>query len=239
MGRGVRLLPALAFAACTQGDNPGDPVADAPCELRTFYRDGDGDTHGDPEMPMQACEQPPGTSDVGDDCDDRDANRAPGLAEVCDALDNDCNPATTDTCPAGCAPVRRPPPDDIRVYLMCLNPQSWAGAQAMCATAGADLVQIDDAAENSFIRSTANQMLGVVELHIGASDITAEGIWLWRGGTQFWTGGPAGTPTLGRFAAWGGGEPNNDNNEDCAEMRTDGLWNDGSCGDGQRFVCRR
>jgi hypothetical protein len=237
MGRGLLALAVLA--ACAKGDAPTVDSGDPPCEMRTFFLDGDGDMHGDPEMPIAACERPPGTVDAGDDCDDRDANRAPGLAELCDTLDNDCNPATAEVCPAGCMPIRRPPPDDTKVYLFCLNPASWNGAQAVCVSAMSALVQIDDDAENAFVRATANQLLGANDVHIGASDLAVEGAWLWQSGTQFWSGGPGGAPTMGRYANWRGGEPNNDSNEDCGEMKPDATWNDGNCGDGQRFVCRR
>src|SRR5262249_13474699 len=57
---------------------------DEDCDAATFgYRDGDGDGHGD-----QACCN---GATCGDDCNDASGSVHPGLAEVCDGLDNDCN----------------------------------------------------------------------------------------------------------------------------------------------------
>ena len=232
----------LLAVACARGGGPAaDDGGDLPCPApQRFFSDGDGDMHGDPARPIDACEQPPGTSAAGDDCDDKSADRAPGLVELCDGIDNDCDQATVETCPASCQPVRRPPPDDKQhVYLLCSANQNWNTARATCASAMYTLAQIDDAAENQFVRATANQLFGGVDLHFGASDIAAEGVWLWEDGTQFWQGGSGGMAVGGRFVAWRGGEPNNDNGEDCGEIKNDGTWNDGGCGDGQHFVCRR
>lgn len=38
--------------------------------------------------------------------------------------------------------------------------------------------------------------------------------------------------------SWDGGEPNNWNNEDCAEMWGNGRWNDAACGNVRRYACR-
>lgn len=37
---------------------------------------------------------------------------------------------------------------------------------------------------------------------------------------------------------WAGGEPNNVGGEHCAEQRSDGRWNDGSCATARRFACQ-
>lgn len=38
--------------------------------------------------------------------------------------------------------------------------------------------------------------------------------------------------------SWADGEPNNANNEDCAQARGDGRWNDAACGAAARFACQ-
>ena len=73
-------------------DMKDDPVAgDA-----TWYRDRDGDAHGDPDDTLTACEQPAGFVLVGDDCNDGSIRIHPGHEEECDTLDNDCDGKTDD-----------------------------------------------------------------------------------------------------------------------------------------------
>ena len=52
--------------------------------------DGDGDGYGGSET-VQACDQPEGTADNAEDCDDADSRSYPGAEERCDGVDNDCN----------------------------------------------------------------------------------------------------------------------------------------------------
>ncbi|MFK7985602.1 MAG: putative metal-binding motif-containing protein [Sandaracinaceae bacterium] len=106
-------------ARCCNGDNCGDDCDDArasvhpgeseacdtldnDCDgdidedaLSTYYRDVDMDGAGDDSTTMQAC-GPTGqfTATVGGDCDDTEPAANPGAPEVCDGLDNDCNPST-------------------------------------------------------------------------------------------------------------------------------------------------
>lgn len=232
----------IACAACARGGT-GSPDArpdGADCAAQTYYRDADGDAHGDPASPVEACEPPADAVTTNDDCDDGNAQRHPGREEICDALDNDCNAATTELCPAGCTPQRRPPPDhELHVYLVCVNPASWTNARSICAGATYRLVRIEDAGENAYVRAAANAAFGTADLHIGGTDATAEGAWAWDGGDPFWQGNAGGAPVGGRYANWEGGEPNNNDDEDCAEMRAAGGWNDSECGDSQRFICRR
>jgi len=229
------------LAACAEG-GPSSSTTDGgtdACTPTTFFTDSDGDLHGDPNRPLMACEQPAGTVTTADDCDDNSAQRYPGLAEICDGLDNDCTGTTGESCPAGCLPMRRPAPDDNRVYLMCSSSVSWTTARTTCMGAQYKLAQIEDAEENAFIRNTATTLYGAVDLHIGGSDLITEGTWIWDGSDPFWMGGSGGTAIMNRYANWVPGEPNNDGNEDCGEIKPSGQWNDGNCGDGQRFVCRR
>jgi hypothetical protein len=80
--------------------------------------------------------------------------------------------------------------------------------------------------------------VGNVDVWLGASDVAVDGVWIWDDAVQFWSGGSGGMPVNGLFELWGSGEPNNDGNEDCGEMRA-ADWNDVGCGDVQPFVCER
>lgn len=93
----------LGDATCVSGEyGPCVPVAGDPCKgidctgkgdglEHTWFRDADGDGHGDPKSTTQACVAPAGYLATADDCDDGHAEVHPGAAEVCDRLDNDCN----------------------------------------------------------------------------------------------------------------------------------------------------
>jgi Lectin C-type domain/Putative metal-binding motif len=234
---------AVVLVGCAKGGTPaepdGAPTADA-CVPQTYFADRDGDGHGDPAAPVVACAPPAMSATISDDCDDTTAERFPGNPELCDGLDNDCDAATTEVCPAGCTVQRRPPPDAARTYLFCSNPQAWANARLTCSGAGYTLVQIDDAGENAFVRATATALLGTGPIHIGASDLAAEGTWVWEeSGEPFWQGGSGGVSVGNRFESWDPGEPNDDGTEDCGELGANQLWNDSGCGDSQRFACRR
>jgi len=78
--------------ACDGVDNDCDATIDEGL-ARVIYRDADLDMYGDDADTMTGvvCTTPAGYSDVGGDCDDADPTRHPGLPEVCDTLDNDCN----------------------------------------------------------------------------------------------------------------------------------------------------
>jgi Lectin C-type domain/Putative metal-binding motif len=250
----IRYLGLLAIGACASAvTGEPDVVVDArqdatPCAIQTYYKDADGDGHGTATMAVQACTPPAGTVTSNDDCDDNNPQRYPGNAEICDVIDNDCNAATAEqaTCPTGCTPMRRPAPDDARAYLFCNTLATWPTAAATCAGAMYKLVQIESAAENAFVRASANIVFPTVgvNLHLGGNDLVTEGTWMWDGGSApFWQGtssGSGGGPVMNRYANWDPDEPNNSGNaEDCSEMKIDGTWNDGSCANSFRFACRR
>ena len=80
-----------ATELCDGLDNNCVDGIDEGLSQNTYYVDADGDGHGDPDSPVQACSLPAGHSAVGDDCDDTTAARFPGNPELCDGLDNDCD----------------------------------------------------------------------------------------------------------------------------------------------------
>jgi chitodextrinase len=60
--------------------------------LITYFRDGDGDGYGDPDVTIQACTAPQGYISDDSDCNDMYTTAFPGATEICnDGLDNDCN----------------------------------------------------------------------------------------------------------------------------------------------------
>lgn len=91
------------------------------------------------------------------------------------------------------------------------------------------LATITSSAENTFV---SGRLTG--DGWIGAQDITTESTWKWttgpEAGTTFWQGTDSGSTVGGNYANWGGGEPNQSGEEDCAETYvSSGTWNDFPC----------
>lgn len=77
---------------CDGVDNDCDEEVDEGATT-TFYPDGDGDGAGATDGAVEACEAPAGYVASSDDCNDADPEVAPGLDELCDDKDNDCDGA--------------------------------------------------------------------------------------------------------------------------------------------------
>ena len=73
--------------------DPSATVDDGSCMFGsiTWYRDFDNDTYGDPNVSQNSSSQPPGYILDNTDCDDTDGDINPGVAEICDGIDNNCN----------------------------------------------------------------------------------------------------------------------------------------------------
>ena len=67
----------------------GDESVDA----GTWYADDDGDGYGNDDTAYTECNQPTDTVAIGGDCDDTDSAINPDATEVCDGVDNDCDPS--------------------------------------------------------------------------------------------------------------------------------------------------
>jgi len=61
------------------------------CEEKTYYKDQDGDGYGDQSLSVVGCPAPAGFVLDDTDCDDSNANINPGVMEICDGIDNNCN----------------------------------------------------------------------------------------------------------------------------------------------------
>ena len=126
-GHGDAGAPATACAAppgyagsdddCDDGDPGVFPGADEYCngvdddcdgvideadalDVQTWYQDADGDGFGDPAVSVVSCYAP--LDYVGDagDCDDGAADVNPAEEEICNGVDDDCDPATDETADA-------------------------------------------------------------------------------------------------------------------------------------------
>jgi hypothetical protein len=95
---------------CDGLDNNCDDSIDGSdaIDATTFYLDDDGDSYGDPETAVLACEQGEDHSLNGDDCDDDNSAVYPSAPEVCrDGLVNDCDLTEQDV--LGACPINGSP----------------------------------------------------------------------------------------------------------------------------------
>lgn len=73
-------------------DNNCDGEVDEGLACRiVWYKDADKDGYGHPRTTRLSCVKPNAYVSNGDDCYDNDPNKNPGVAEICDGIDNNCN----------------------------------------------------------------------------------------------------------------------------------------------------
>ncbi|XP_071802727.1 alpha-N-acetylgalactosamine-specific lectin-like [Asterias amurensis] len=119
-------------------------------------------------------------------------------------------------------------------YLLVTDAKTFDGAELYCQSLSrlgrpSHLASIMSQEENDFLVELATPMNG------GAFRYT----WLGYGrdlstGSFVWIdGSPA-----GNYTNWAPGEPNNSGEEDCVEMFDTSMWNDKSCTETRRFICK-
>jgi hypothetical protein len=117
-------------------------------------------------------------------------------------------------------------------YYVCDTPKlSWSAARDRCANEGMGcIVTIDDQLEQDCIVAATNPTFPTF-LWFGLSQSPSgsepDGGWSWQ------------CPATGTYTGpgWGGGEPNDEGNEDCAALTGGGGWFDGGCGVNARYIC--
>ncbi len=84
-----------ASEVCNEVDDDCDGlVDDSARDAGTWYADTDGDTYGDGDSSLSACDAPSGYVATSTDCDDSASGTYPGASEYCDDEDNDCDGST-------------------------------------------------------------------------------------------------------------------------------------------------
>ena len=191
----------------------------------TYYADADGDGYGSDAMTMVACSRPAvGVWQTrGGDCNDLLDTVRPGRAEQCNAMDDNCDGMVDERACTGCTAVAYAG----HTYLFCNSRIPFASAATECADAGYHLVQIEDAAENTFVATTA--------MSEGLLSGFPGGMWIGLeqdgAGTRYvWPDGSAAT-----YFMWEGVEPNGTG--PCVRMRTAGGWGDAICTNSFNYAC--
>ena len=77
-------------------DCDGDVDGEDAVDVVTWYLDDDGDGYGDAAVWEVQCDAPPDHVADGTDCNDASVFVHPGAAEVCNGIDDDCDPATNE-----------------------------------------------------------------------------------------------------------------------------------------------
>ncbi|NCG21668.1 MAG: hypothetical protein GWP91_21850, partial [Rhodobacterales bacterium] len=87
----VDTINPSAAEICDDLDNDCNDLIDDGLTT-TYYYDQDADGYGDPNNAFDVCDAPPeNTTTEPGDCDDVNPDINPGMEEICDGIDNDCN----------------------------------------------------------------------------------------------------------------------------------------------------
>ncbi len=227
-----QIFPGAA-ELCDEFDNNCNGLVDEGLGI-TLYRDYDGDGWGTTASAATVCPDSDGWVEQGDDCNDSHTEIYPGAAELCDALDNDCNGIADD---GGLCPCEvNHYPNGMHPYMFCTQATTWYDAADQCIASGYRLVTFDSQDELTWATDQAIDIATSTAWWLGFNDAASEGTWAWE------------DASVVGFENWCSNEPNNqhgtecydDTEEDCAMLNwgAGGCWNDYPClCDQMFFIC--
>jgi hypothetical protein len=162
--------------------------------------------------------------------------RSNGGKEICDGLDNDCDPATPD-CPAGCSAFSA-----LSVhYMACSALAKWNSANIVCLQQTMQLAQIRSSDENAAITSTLQDLHIAGSVWIGGqSDPQNNGTFEWLDFTVIYQ---SGRPIAGVYQNFARNQPVSVNTATTLQMSTTndnsaGTWSNQLPSRAQAFVCK-
>ncbi|XP_072347434.1 CD209 antigen-like protein C isoform X2 [Scyliorhinus torazame] len=110
-------------------------------------------------------------------------------------------------------------------YYFSSYKKNWTDAQKSCASMDANLVVINKADEQTFVKGWQNGK----DHWIGLSDSISEGDWRWVDGTDY----------TSSIKFWDITQPNGDKEENCVTMFAEGKWHDWPCSFGHLSICEK
>ena len=115
---------------------------------------------------------------------------------------------------------------DGRCWRYETGTRTWQSQENVCRTSDSHLASIHSSTDMSRAKTLAGG--ASTWAWIGLNDIASEGTWRYTDGSSY------------DYSAWGGGEPNNSGNEDCAHfwnLHSSPSWNDWRCNQHARGFC--
>jgi hypothetical protein len=109
--------------------------------------------------------------------------------------------------------------------------RSWSQVHSLCRLSGANLLTVDDALEQAFIRSqlpTGSEQ----GLWIGLHDISQQGRYVWTNGVPY------------KFAVWAHDQPNRTQHQNCVLINPEGdeqegTWKTANCNTNAGYICEK
>ncbi|XP_076145780.1 lymphocyte antigen 75-like [Alosa pseudoharengus] len=111
---------------------------------------------------------------------------------------------------------------------MSMN-KTWTEAQRYCREQYTDLATIENMEDMQMMMDTAKGYDGQAWIGLHQTDVPS---WKWSLADEHFYG-----PGEANFTNWNQGEPNGGDEEECAELLPEGLWNDTPCNGRLPFVC--